>query len=123
LSMVEQGEGAMKFPEKHTETRNWWRGGGKHSVQQTKSLKSSVQDSLENSISILLYFLPFISRLLCYKPENCGFESRWGHWISFNLPNPFSRTMALVFTQLLAEISIRIYFMAVKLGQHIRLTT
>jgi hypothetical protein len=25
---------------------------------------------------------------LCYKPEDRGFETRWGEWISFNLPNP-----------------------------------
>jgi hypothetical protein len=25
---------------------------------------------------------------LCYKPENCGFETRWAEWLCFNLPNP-----------------------------------
>jgi hypothetical protein len=29
---------------------------------------------------------------LCYKSEGRGLESRWGEWISFNLPNPSGRT-------------------------------
>jgi hypothetical protein len=39
----------------------------------------------------------------CYKPEVCRFDSRWGHWIFFNWPNPSSRTM----TQPLTEMSTR----------------
>jgi hypothetical protein len=27
-----------------------------------------------------------------YKPEGRGFNSRWGHWIFFNWPNPSGRT-------------------------------
>jgi hypothetical protein len=39
--------------------------------------------------------------------EGRGFDSRWGHWIFFNVLNPSSRTMALGSTQLLIEMSIR----------------
>jgi hypothetical protein len=30
--------------------------------------------------------------VLCYKPKGCGYDSWWGHWIFFNLPNPSSRS-------------------------------
>jgi hypothetical protein len=33
--------------------------------------------------------------VLCYRPEGRGFESRWSHWMFFNLPNPSSHTMGL----------------------------
>jgi hypothetical protein len=42
-----------------------------------------------------------------YKPESRGFNSRWGHCIYFNLPNPSSRAMALGSTQHLTETSTR----------------
>jgi hypothetical protein len=29
---------------------------------------------------------------LRYKPEGCGFDSRWGHW-NFSVTYPFGRTM------------------------------
>jgi hypothetical protein len=48
----------------------------------------------------------FQFRSLCYKPEGRGFESRWGGFF-FNWPNPSSRTMALVSTQPLTEMSTR----------------
>jgi hypothetical protein len=32
-----------------------------------------------------------VVRALCYKPEGRGFNSRWGHWIFFNWPNPSGR--------------------------------
>jgi hypothetical protein len=44
---------------------------------------------------------------LCYKPEGRRFDSRCGHSIFFNLPNPSSRTMALGSTQPLTEMSTR----------------
>jgi hypothetical protein len=42
-----------------------------------------------------------------YRPEVRWFDSRCGHWIFFNWPNPSSRTMALGSTQSLAEMSTR----------------
>jgi hypothetical protein len=39
---------------------------------------------------------------LCYKPKGRGFDSQF-----FNLPNSSSRTMALVSTQPLTEVSTR----------------
>jgi hypothetical protein len=44
---------------------------------------------------------------LCYKPEGRGFDSRLGHWIFSNLPNPSSRNMALGLTRPLTEMSSR----------------
>jgi hypothetical protein len=43
---------------------------------------------------------------LRYKPEGCGFDFRWGHWIVRCL-NPSGHTMTLVSTQPLKEMSIR----------------
>jgi hypothetical protein len=43
---------------------------------------------------------------LRYKPEGCGFDSRWCHW-NFLLTNPSGRTMALGLTQPLTEMSTR----------------
>jgi hypothetical protein len=40
----------------------------------------------------------------CYKPEWHGLESRWGHWILFNLPKSSSCIKVLGFTQPLSEI-------------------
>jgi hypothetical protein len=51
---------------------------------------------------------------ICYKPEGRGFESRWGHRIVFNLPNPSSRTMALGLTQPLTEMNTTNYLCGVK---------
>jgi hypothetical protein len=36
-----------------------------------------------------------------------GFDSRWGHWIFFNLPHPSSRNITLGSTQPLTEMSAR----------------
>jgi hypothetical protein len=44
---------------------------------------------------------------LCSKQEGHEFNSRWGHLISFNLPNPSSRTMTLVSTQPLTGMGTR----------------
>jgi hypothetical protein len=44
---------------------------------------------------------------LCYKREGHGFDSRWGHWIFFNLPNLSSLTVALALTEPLTEMSTR----------------
>ena len=41
---------------------------------------------------------------LRYKPESCGFNSRWCH---FHRHNPSGRTMALGLTQPLTEMSTR----------------
>ena len=41
-----------------------------------------------------------------YKPEGCGFDFRWGHYI-FRYLNPSGHTMALGSTQPLTEMSIR----------------
>ena len=43
---------------------------------------------------------------LHYKPEGCGFDARWGHWI-FRWLNPSGRTMALGSTQPVTEMSTR----------------
>jgi hypothetical protein len=43
---------------------------------------------------------------LCYKPEYRGFDSRWGHW-TFQLTYPSSRTVVLVSTHPLTEMSTR----------------
>jgi hypothetical protein len=29
-----------------------------------------------------------MTKALCYKPELSRFETQWGEWIFFNLPNP-----------------------------------
>jgi hypothetical protein len=58
---------------------------------------------------------------LTYKPEGCGFESRWGGF--FNWPNPSSRNMALESTQPLIEMSTRKIPGGVKRGRRVRLTT
>jgi hypothetical protein len=60
---------------------------------------------------------------LCCKPEGHGFDSRWGHWIFFDLPNPSSRTMAVGFTKPLTEMSTRNIPGGVKSSQCIRPTT
>jgi hypothetical protein len=61
--------------------------------------------------------------LLYYKPEGHGFDSRWGHRIFFNWPNPSSRTMLLESTQPLTEMSTRNLPGGVKNGRRVRLTT
>jgi len=43
---------------------------------------------------------------LRYKPEGCGFDSRWCHW-NFDWHNPSGCTMALGLTQPLTEMSTR----------------
>jgi hypothetical protein len=48
-----------------------------------------------------------VVKVLCYKPEGCGFETRWGEYIFFNLPNPFCRTRPLGFIQPVTKISTR----------------
>jgi hypothetical protein len=48
-----------------------------------------------------------VLKALCYKPEGRGFNSRWGHWIFFNWPNPSSCIMALGSTQPITEMSTR----------------
>jgi hypothetical protein len=53
-----------------------------------------------------------------HKPEGRGFESRWGE-----IFHPSSRTMALVSTQPLTEMSTRNLPGGVKGGRRIRLTT
>jgi hypothetical protein len=52
-----------------------------------------------------MYILQLVEGL-SYKLEDNGFDSE-GHWIFFNLPNPFSHTMVLGLTQSLTEISTR----------------
>jgi hypothetical protein len=47
---------------------------------------------------------------LRYKPEDRGFDSRWGHWAFFI----GCRTMALELTQRLTEMSTRNIFWGVK---------
>jgi hypothetical protein len=49
----------------------------------------------------------WLVKALCYQPEGRGFNSRWSHWILFNLSNPSSCTMATGSTQPLAEMSTR----------------
>jgi hypothetical protein len=44
---------------------------------------------------------------MCYKPKDRGFDSRSGHLILFNLPNPSSHNMAMGSTQPLTEMSTR----------------
>jgi hypothetical protein len=44
---------------------------------------------------------------LRYKPTGRGFDSRWCQWIFFYWNNPVGRTMALVSTQPLTEMSTR----------------
>jgi hypothetical protein len=45
---------------------------------------------------------------LCYKPEGRWFETRWGHWIFFDLPNnPSSRSLARGFIQPLTQMNTR----------------
>jgi hypothetical protein len=46
-----------------------------------------------------------------------------GHWIFFNLPDPSSRTMALVSTQPLTKISTRDFPEGVKVGLRVNLTS
>jgi hypothetical protein len=60
---------------------------------------------------------------LCYKLEDRGFESRWGHSFFLNWPNPSSRTMVLGSTQPLTEMSTRNLPGGVKGGRRIGLTT
>jgi hypothetical protein len=55
-------------------------------------------------VSSLMF--PWLSSL-CYNVEGREFDSRWGHWIFFNLPNPFIRTMVLGSTRPLTEMSTR----------------
>jgi hypothetical protein len=44
---------------------------------------------------------------ISFSPSHItAFETRWGHWIFSNWPNPSSRTMALWSTQPLREMSI-----------------
>jgi len=47
---------------------------------------------------------------LRYKPEGCGFNSRW--WLEFFIDNPSGLTMALGSTQLLTEMRPRNIFWA-----------
>jgi hypothetical protein len=35
-----------------------------------------------------------VVKALHYKPEGRRFETRWGEWLSFNLPNPSGRARA-----------------------------
>jgi hypothetical protein len=46
-----------------------------------------------------------VVKALCYKPEGCGLETRWGERISFNLPS--GRTRPWGFTQPLTDRSTR----------------
>jgi hypothetical protein len=48
-----------------------------------------------------------IIKWLCHKTEGCGFDSLWGPWIVFSLPNPSNRTMVLGFIQPLTEMSTK----------------
>jgi hypothetical protein len=58
---------------------------------------------------------------LRYNPEGRRFDSRWCHWI-FHWHNPSCRTMALVSTQPLTEMSTRNISWG-KGGQRVGLTT
>jgi hypothetical protein len=65
-----------------------------------------------------------VVKVLCYKPEDRGFETRWGEFL--NLPNPSSRTGPLGFTQHLTEMgtnSREKYFWGVERCRCVRLTT
>ena len=44
---------------------------------------------------------------LCYKPDGCGFDSRWGSLKFFRLHNPSGRNMVSGLTQSLTEMSTR----------------
>jgi hypothetical protein len=59
---------------------------------------------------------------LFYKPEGCGFDSRWGSLIFFSVPNPSSHTMAPEFTKRVTEMNTG-RFPGIKRGRCVRLTT
>jgi hypothetical protein len=66
-----------------------------------------------------------VVKALCYKLEDPWFETQWGEWICFNLPNPSGRTR-LGLTQPLTEMSTRsreVMFLGVKRGRCVGLTT
>jgi hypothetical protein len=52
------------------------------------------------------YVVAQLVEALRYKPEGCGFDSRWCHW-NFLLHNPYSRTMFLESTQPQTELCTR----------------
>jgi hypothetical protein len=56
--------------------------------------------------SVLGHAVAQLVEARCYKPEGCGFDSRWCDW-KFSLNNPSGRTMALGLTQPLTEMSSR----------------
>jgi hypothetical protein len=66
--------------------------------------------------------ITYLVEALCYKPEGRGFDSRWGHWIFFNLPNPSSRIMGLGSTQPLTEMRTS-NLPGVNGGRRVRLTS
>jgi capsule polysaccharide modification protein KpsS len=37
-------------------------------------------------------------KALCYNLEGRGFDTLWGNWIAFNLPNPFGRSRPWVYS-------------------------
>jgi hypothetical protein len=92
---------------------------------QYSPLKSRLDYWLTTPKAIFV-FLCLLIGALCYKPEGRGFKSRWGYWIFFNWPNPSGRTMALVSTQRLTEMSTRNIlwmFFEVNGGRRVGLTT
>jgi hypothetical protein len=60
----------------------------------------------------------------CYKPEGPGFNSLWGQWIFFNLPNPSSRTRprSLLCNKLSTRNRKKRCFWGVEHGRCVRLT-
>jgi len=63
-----------------------------------------------------------VVKVLCYKSEGRWFDSRWSHWNFSLTQNPSGRTMALVSTKPLIEMSTRT-FSGGKGGRCVRLTT
>jgi hypothetical protein len=55
---------------------------------------------------------------LCCKLKGRGLETRWGEWISFNIPNPFSSTRpccAIIYCIYLFSSAVHIYIFNSKL--------
>ena len=71
-------------------------------IRKSSCLQKLNADFMSSTYFVWGHAVAQLVKALRYKPEGCGFESRWCHWY-----NPSGRTVALGLIQPLTEMSTR----------------
>jgi hypothetical protein len=100
LDRKSRGSGLENREYSHTDPSRWPRG---TIYPQNVGTNFAVKHRSLGRYSLWPYGSAVVEALF-YNLEGCGFETRRGEWIFFNLPLLSCRTRALVFTQPLTEI-------------------